>query len=193
MVGAAMAVGAAIVVGAATVVGAAMAVGATIVVGAATVVGAAEVMVTGATVSASPLHPKATKRNIRAIGYFFMTVSMSLSRHHHKHSENSASRSWLYRAYQTKIRNLTGNHLNPNSIMNAFKALGERFNMPDAPLHGLRHTHATLLLEEGIEREVVQKRLGHTSIVVTSDIYSRAARRLQRKAADAFEEILINE
>ena len=188
-----MAVGAAIVVGAATVVGAAMAVGATIVVGAATVEGATTVMVTGATVSESPLHPKTTNKNVRAMANFPMALSMSLSHHYHKHSEKPASRSGLYRAYQTKIRNLTGNHLNPNSIMNAFKALGERFNMPDAPLHGLRHTHATLLLEEGIEREVVQKRLGHASIVVTSDIYSHVTRRLQRKAADAFEEILVNE
>jgi len=84
-------------------------------------------------------------------------------------------------------------HLNPNAITKAFKALRERFNMPDAPLHGWRHTHATLLLEEGIEREVVQKRLGHASIVVTSDIYSHITRRLQRKAAEAFEEILVNE
>ena len=43
---------------------------------------------------------------------------------------------------------------------------------------GLRHTHATLLLEEGMEREVVQKRLGHASIVVTSGIYSYVTRRL---------------
>ena len=57
----------------------------------------------------------------------------------------------------------------------------------------LTYTRATLLLEEGIEREVVQKRLGHASIVVTSDIYSHITRRLQRKAAEAFEEILVNE
>ncbi|HIA75405.1 MAG TPA: hypothetical protein EYN92_03110 [Dehalococcoidia bacterium] len=44
-----------------------------------------------------------------------------------------------------------------------------------------------------MEREVVQKRLGHASIVVTSDIYSHITRRLQRKAAEAFEEILVNE
>jgi len=54
--------------------------------------------------------------------------------------------------------------------------------MPDAPLHELRHTHATLLLEEGIEHEVVQKRLGYASIVATSDIYSHVTRRLQRSA-----------
>ena len=48
----------------------------------------------------------------------------------------------------------------------------------------LTYTHATLLLEEGIERELVQKRLGHASIVVTSDIYSHVTRCLQRKAAD---------
>lgn len=91
------------------------------------------------------------------------------------------------------LTNPNGSHLNPNLITKAFKALQERFNMPDAPWHGLKHTHATLLLEEGIEREVIQKPLGHASIVVTSDIYSHVTRRLQKRAAEAFEEILVNE
>ena len=57
----------------------------------------------------------------------------------------------------------------------------------------LTYTHATLLLEEGIEREVVQKRLEHASILVTRDIYSHVTRRLQKKADEAFEEILVDE
>ena len=91
------------------------------------------------------------------------------------------------------LSNPDGTHLNPNAITIAFKKLRERLNLPDAPLHGLRHTHATIMLEGGIAREVVQQRLGHSSIVVTSDIYSHVTRRLQRNAAEVFEDFLVNE
>lgn len=38
--------------------------------------------------------------------------------------------------------------------------------------HTLRHTHATYLLESGMELELVSKRLGHSSIVITAKTYS---------------------
>ena len=91
------------------------------------------------------------------------------------------------------LSNPDGTHLNPNAITIAFKRLRDRLNLPDTPLHGLRHTHATIMLEGGIAREVVQQRLGHSSIVVTSDIYSHVTRGLQRNAAEVFEYLLINE
>lgn len=39
--------------------------------------------------------------------------------------------------------------------------INERFSF-----HGLRHTHATLLLQEGVNPKIVQERLGHSSIKV---------------------------
>jgi integrase len=37
-------------------------------------------------------------------------------------------------------------------------------------LHGLRHSHASQLLAEGVHPKVVQERLGHASIAITMDI-----------------------
>lgn len=37
--------------------------------------------------------------------------------------------------------------------------------------HGLRHTHASILFENGINPKVIQNRLGHESIETTLDIY----------------------
>ena len=39
-------------------------------------------------------------------------------------------------------------------------------------IKGLRHTHATQLLERGTHPKVVQERLGHTTITTTMNIYS---------------------
>ena len=57
-------------------------------------------------------------------------------------------------------------------------------------LHDARHTHASLLLKQGVHPEVVQERLGHASIVITLDTYSHVASGLQEAAAKRFEEYL---
>jgi integrase len=63
-------------------------------------------------------------------------------------------------------------------------------NLPHIPLHGLRHTHATLLLQLGESPKVVQERLGHSSIAITMDIYSHVNPTMQRAAADRFSALL---
>src|SRR5690625_2025399 len=49
--------------------------------------------------------------------------------------------------------------------------------------HGLRHTHATLLLADGVHPKIVQERLGHRSIQITLDTYSHIIPGIQEVAA----------
>jgi len=58
------------------------------------------------------------------------------------------------------------------------------------PLHSLRHSHATLLLQAGIHPRVVMERLGHSSIRVTLDTYSHVVGGLQEAAAQRLDEFL---
>ena len=51
-------------------------------------------------------------------------------------------------------------------------------------IKGLRHTHATLLLELGIHPKVVQERLGHSNISTTMNIYSHVTPTMQRDAVE---------
>lgn len=63
-----------------------------------------------------------------------------------------------------------GKHLSLNAFRYFNKWAKEKFG--HGTFHTLRHTHATYLLESGMDLELVSKRLGHSSIVTTSKIYS---------------------
>ena len=51
--------------------------------------------------------------------------------------------------------------------------------------HGLRHTSATLALQEGNNPKVVQERLGHQKIATTLDIYAHVLPAMDQDAANA--------
>ncbi|MFE0508098.1 tyrosine-type recombinase/integrase [Peribacillus butanolivorans] len=49
-------------------------------------------------------------------------------------------------------------------------------------IHGLRHTHAVLLLESGASLKDVQERLGHKSIQTIADVYAHVSKELEEKS-----------
>ena len=54
--------------------------------------------------------------------------------------------------------------------------------------HDLRHTHASLMLKQGVHPKIVSERLGHATIGITLDTYSHVTPGLQEAAALKFEE-----
>ena len=66
-----------------------------------------------------------------------------------------------------------------------------RFGLSRLTLHGLRHTWATLALEQGIHPRVVQERLGHSTIAITLGIYSHVSPTLHDEAARQIASLLL--
>lgn len=60
----------------------------------------------------------------------------------------------------------------------------------DVRIHDLRHTHATWLLDAGINVKVVSERLGHSNCRITLDTYAHCVKTMQDKAVDALNNIL---
>jgi integrase len=58
--------------------------------------------------------------------------------------------------------------------------------------HTLRHTSATLLINQGVHAKIISERLGHGSIQVTMNTYGFAMRSADQAAADKFESIFTN-
>jgi integrase len=70
------------------------------------------------------------------------------------------------------------------------RAQAANSGLPWVTLKGLRHTHATLLLELGEHPKVVQERLGHSTITTTMNIYSHVTPTMQKAAVNRFAEHL---
>ena len=84
--------------------------------------------------------------------------------------------------------NPDGSPLQPDSITKAFTRITRSIRLYGVRFHDLRHTHATLMLWQGIHPKVVSERLGHSSIAITFDTYSHVLPGLQEAAAQRFEE-----
>lgn len=53
--------------------------------------------------------------------------------------------------------------------------------------HALRHTHATMLIEQGVDVNTVSERLGHSNTRTTLDTYVHVTDNMRNKAVDIFE------
>jgi integrase len=87
---------------------------------------------------------------------------------------------------------LDGKPLLPNTVTHAWIKLVRRTGLKGIRLHDARHTHASLMLKQGIHPKIVQERLGHSSIQITLDTYSHVAPGLQQAAATRFDEAFNN-
>lgn len=66
-----------------------------------------------------------------------------------------------------------------------FQKLREQAGLPHMTFHGQRHQQASLQLAAGVPLAVVSKRLGHSSVSVTADIYSHLLESTEHAAANA--------
>lgn len=83
-----------------------------------------------------------------------------------------------------------GNYLPKSTLFNAFSRILKRADISSLPIHSLRHTHAVLQLEAGVDMKTLQGRLGHGSMQVTADVYSHVSKKLELAAIDKYEEYM---
>lgn len=72
-----------------------------------------------------------------------------------------------------------------------FRKVCDKAGIAPKRFHDLRHTHATILLSNGVHPKVVQERLGHASIQTTMDTYGHTFPTIQQEAVNFFENLKI--
>jgi integrase len=87
---------------------------------------------------------------------------------------------------------LEGAPLSRNAISKAWADFAASIEMAEVTFHALRHTHASQLIDAGVDIVTISKRLGHAKPDITLRIYAHLFRKDDGKAAAAINAILGN-
>jgi len=117
------------------------------------------------------------------------STALVLKEHHEKQAFDTAFVGRILKDDDLVFSHLDGKPFLPNSITHAWVKLVRRTGLKYIRLHDARHTHASLMLKQGVHPKIVQERLGHASIQITLDTYSHVAPGLQEAAAARFDEV----
>lgn len=123
-----------------------------------------------------------TKRSRRAIALSPSAVEQ-LKQHRSRQAEERLSLGLGKDPNGLVFTRLDGSPISPRDFTKSFSRLVAKAKVPAISLHGLRHTHFTNLLREGIHPKIASERAGHASVAITLDIYSHAVPGLQEDAA----------
>lgn len=119
------------------------------------------------------------------------TLMKELKRHSWKQKEYKDKLGELYNTeYDLVFCKEDGSPLCPASFSKTFKKLANRAGFEGVSFHGLRHTAATLLIENGVDLKTVSAGLGHSNIGITGNIYAHCTDKMKDKAAEVMEEAL---
>ena len=80
--------------------------------------------------------------------------------------------------------------ISPDSVNNMLKRVLERAGIPKVRFHDLRHTFATIALQNGVDIKTVSGMLGHFSAGFTLDTYAHVTTSAQKEAAQTMGNIL---
>ncbi|MGI9074281.1 MAG: site-specific integrase [Bryobacteraceae bacterium] len=83
-----------------------------------------------------------------------------------------------------------GTPLEERNVLRRFQKVCEANNFPRLRVYDLRHTHASLLIHEGVHPKKISERLGHSSIKLTMDTYGHLFEGSDRDSADKMEKLL---
>ena len=87
---------------------------------------------------------------------------------------------------------IEGSPPSPNALSAAWSDFAEHIGVPAVTFHALRHTHASQLIDAGVDIVTISKRLGHAKPDITLRIYAHLFRKDDAKAAAAIDEALAN-
>ena len=83
-----------------------------------------------------------------------------------------------------------GGPISPDSVLHMLHRVLKRAGLPRVRFHDLRHTFATLALQNGVDVKTVSGMLGHFSAGFTLDTYAHVTTESQRQAAQTMGSLL---
>ncbi|MGD9483656.1 site-specific integrase [Streptomyces sp. TRM70308] len=106
--------------------------------------------------------------------------SLKLHREQQQRDRDAAGAEWQHSGHV--FTTAQGRAIDPTNLTRTFTTFLRKAGLRRIRFHDLRHSTATLLLEQGVELVVIKELLGHAHIGVTATVYAHVRLRLQREA-----------
>ena len=84
-----------------------------------------------------------------------------------------------------------GEYISPRKLLQVFQDTLKKAGLPRYRFHDLRHSFASILLQEGESVKVIQELLGHSMISTTLDIYTHTSEAMKREGINELSEMLM--
>jgi len=124
-----------------------------------------------------------SKKSRRLVMLPHVTVK-ALMTHKAKQNERRLSMGQVWEELDLVFATKIGSPIRASNLLRrSFYPLLEKAGLPRIRFHDLRHTAATLLLQQGVHAKIVQDLLGHSQISLTLDTYSHVLPGMKREAA----------
>ena len=107
----------------------------------------------------------------------------SLKLHHEQQKREREAAGAMWQRDEPVFTTVQGRPIDPTNLTRTFNALLHKASLRRIRFHDLRHSTATLLLEQGVELVVIKELLGHAHIGVTATVYAHVRLRLPRYAS----------
>ena len=110
---------------------------------------------------------------------------------HKKNQENIKEINKEYQDNNLVFSTKNGTLIDPTNFNRSLKRALKNSGLEDVTPHTLRHSFATRCLEGGSSLKALQEFLGHSSIVLTGNVYSHALPEYKRNEIKKIEKFMI--
>ncbi|MGG4494142.1 tyrosine-type recombinase/integrase [Brevibacillus reuszeri] len=95
-----------------------------------------------------------------------------------------------YKNHDLVVCTQFGGPVTSRAIQKVWDSFIKKTNAPKITFHDLRHTHASLLIKQGVHIKVISERLGHSSVSITLDLYGHLMPNMQEEAAAGLDALI---
>jgi len=134
--------------------------------------------------------PPKTKNGRRTINLGKRSMEI-LRIHHEKQQQLRKEAGEIWSEHGLIFTTNNGTPIHPRNLLRDFRILLKDAGLPQIRFHDLRHTAATLMLNNSVPVIVVSRRLGHAKASITLDVYGHLIPSMQAEAAELMDELVM--
>ena len=131
-----------------------------------------------------------TRYGKRSISLGAKTIE-TLRKYYEKQQAEQCKAGEAWKEYGLIFTTQNGTPIHPRNLLRDYKKLLHTAGLPPIRFHDLRHTSASILLNQGVPVITVSRRLGHAKASITLDIYGHLIPTMQTEVAEMIDDLVM--